>query len=291
MLDDNLKQQLLRSQKAEITEYHIYQKLSKSAKDPKNSEIFKEIADDELKHYNFWKKYTNQDTRPVRRKFWFYYLIARIFGLTFGIRLMEKGEHLAQTTYTRIVQSIPEAKFILEDEEVHESRLIGCINEEFLAYVGSVVLGLSDALVELTGALAGLTLTLVKPGLIALTGLIIGIAASFSMGASEYLSTKSEGTTKSPRKAAVYTGTAYLITVLLLIAPFLLLSTSNPLISLVITIINAIVIVFIFTYYISITKDIPFRRRFFEVVGISLGVAALTFIIGLVVKQFFLIEI
>jgi len=291
MLDDNLKQQLLRSQKDEITEHHIYLKLSKSTKDAQNSEILKEIADDELKHYNFWKKYTKRDVKPIRRKIWFYYLIARFFGLTFGIRLMEKGEHLAQITYARITQTIPEAKFILEDEELHESRLIGRINEEFLAYVGSVVLGLSDALVELTGALAGLTLTLVKPGLIALAGLIIGIAATFSMGASEYLSTKSEGTSKSPQKAAIYTGTAYLITVLLLISPFLLLITSNSLISLFITIIIAIIIVFVFTFYISIAKDLPFRRRFFEVVSISLGVAALTFIIGIVVKQFLQIEI
>ena len=291
MLDETIKTTILTAQKNEITEYFIYKKLARSTKDPHNKKILDEIAEDERKHYNFWKKYTDRDVRPIRLKQWFYYLIARIFGLTFGIKLMEKGESAAQVAYEKITNVIPEAKSVLEEEEVHESQLIGLINEEFLVYVGSVVLGLSDALVELTGALAGLTLTLLKTGLIALTGLIIGIAASLSMGASEYLSTKSEESTKSPKKAAIYTGTAYLITVLLLISPYLFLSDFNPLICLAITILSAVVIISIFTFYISVAKDLPFKKRFLEVAGISLGVAALTFIIGIVVKRFLNVEI
>lgn len=291
MLDETIKTTILTAQKNEITEHFIYKKLARSTKDPHNKKILEEIAEDERKHYNFWKKYTDRDVRPIRLKLWFYYLIARIFGLTFGIKLMEKGESAAQVAYEKITNVIPEAKSVLEDEEVHESQLIGLINEEFLVYVGSVVLGLSDALVELTGALAGLTLTLLKTGLIALTGLIIGIAASLSMGASEYLSTKSEESTKSPKKAGIYTGTAYLITVLLLISPYLFLSDFNPLICLAITILSAVIIISIFTFYISVAKDLPFKKRFLEVAGISLWVAALTFIIGIVVKRFLNVEI
>ncbi len=291
MLDDKIITTILTAQKNEITEYFIYKKLARSTKDPHNKKILKEIAEDEWKHYNFWKKYTDSDVRPMRLKKWFYYLIARIFGLTFGIKLMERGESAAQVAYDKITNVIPEAKSVLEDEEVHESQLIGLINEEFLAYVGSVVLGLSDALVELTGALAGLTLTLSKTDLIAMTGLIIGIAASLSMGASEYLSTKSEENSRSSKKAALYTGTAYLITVLLLISPFLFLSDYNPFICLAIAILSAVIIISIFTFYISVAKDLPFKKRFLEVAGISLGVAALTFIIGIVVKRFLNVEI
>ena len=292
MLDDTTKITLLIAQKNEITEYFIYQKLSRSTKDPHNKRILEDIAEDERKHYNFWKKYTNRDVKSGKLKLWFYYLIARIFGLTFGIKLMERGESAAQVAYKQITKVIPEAKAVLEDEEVHEAQLIGLINEEFLAYVGSVVLGLSDALVELTGALAGLTLALPNTGLIALTGLIIGIAASLSMGASEYLSTKSEeGSTKNPLKASAYTGTAYLITVLLLIFPYLFFRDYNPLICLAIALLIAVLIIFIFTFYISVAKDLSFKRRFLEVTGISLGVALLTFVIGIVVKQFLHVEI
>jgi len=291
MLDDNLKQHIISAQKMEITEHILYKKLAKATNDTHNKQILIQIADDELKHYNFWKKYTNRDVKPRKLQLWFYYLVARILGLTFGLKLMERSEHLAQVTYGEITTIIPEAKPVLDDAADHEAQLIALINEDFLTYVGSVILGLSDALVELTGALAGLTLALSNTRLIALTGLIIGIAASLSMGTSEYLSTKSEEGTKSPLKASIYTGTAYLITVLLLIAPYLLLIEYHPLICLTITIITAILIIMIFTFYISIAKDLSFKKRFFEVAGISLGVAALTFVLGVIVKHFLNVEI
>ena len=86
-------------------------------------------------------------------------------------------------------------------------------------YLGSIVLGLNDALVELTGVLAGLTLALQNSRIIVVSGLIIGLAASLSMAASEYLSTKAEANGRSPGVSAFYTGIAYLITVLFLIFP------------------------------------------------------------------------
>ena len=70
---------------------------------------------------------------------------------------MEKGEEEAQVTYKKIAHEVPEAKSIIKDEDEHEAKLIALINEERLKYIGSIVLGLNDALVELTGVLAGLT--------------------------------------------------------------------------------------------------------------------------------------
>ncbi|MFW9904002.1 MAG: VIT1/CCC1 transporter family protein [Candidatus Thorarchaeota archaeon] len=292
MLDQNTKKLILNAQKNEITEHYIYKRLSKSIKDPHNRSILNQIAEDELKHYAFWKQYTQRDIKPSNLKKWFYYIISRIFGLTFGIRLMELGEGQAQIFYLTITKTIPEAQSVIDDEEAHEKQLIGLIDEELLDYIGSVVLGLNDALVELTGALAGLTLAFQNSQLIALAGLITGIAASFSMAASEYLATKSEKkTSKNPLKAASYTGIAYIFTVCFLILPYLLFSNQSPLVCLIITLINAIIIVFVFTFYISVAKDLSFRKRFSEIVGISLGIAALSFIIGLFVRSFFNIDI
>ena len=79
-------------------------------------------------------------------------------------------------------------KKIAQDEDRHESQLLGMLDEERLQYVGSMVLGLSDALVELTGTLAGLTFALQNNRLVALSGLITGISATLSMTSSEYLS-------------------------------------------------------------------------------------------------------
>jgi len=290
MLDKQTEKLVLHAQKNEITEYHIYKKLAKSTKDPHNQKILNQIAEDELKHYSFWNQYTQREVSPSRKK-WFYYFIARIFGLTFGIRLMELGEGQAQVFYTTITKLIPEAQSIIEDEEAHEKELISLIDEELLDYIGSVVLGLNDALVELTGALAGLTLAFQNAQLIALAGLITGIAASLSMAASEYLATKEEQTTKNPLKAAIYTGIAYVATVFFLILPYLIFSNQSPLVCLAITLINAILIVLVFTFYISVAKDLSFKKRFSEIVGISLGVASLTFIIGLVVRSVLNIDI
>ncbi len=281
ILGEETRKLILGSQKNEITEHIIYEKLSKSTKNPQNKRILKQIASDELKHYNFWKKYTNEDVKPNKLKVWIYYIIAKIFGLTFGTKLMENGEEQAQVTYEKISSYVPSAKSIVEDEDKHERQLIELIDEERLRYVGSIVLGLNDALVELTGALAGLTFTLQNTRVIAMAGLITGIAASLSMAASEYLSTKSEEGEGNPLKASLYTGSAYVITVMFLIFPYLLFT--NLYLCLGITVLNAIAVIFIFTFYVSIAKDIPFKDRFLEMALISLGIAALTFCIGYII--------
>jgi VIT1/CCC1 family predicted Fe2+/Mn2+ transporter len=68
---------------------------------------------------------------------------------------MEKGEEEAQDKYEEWIEKYDGAKRILNDEEEHEKELLNMLEEEKLNYVGSVVLGLNDALVELTGSLAG----------------------------------------------------------------------------------------------------------------------------------------
>ena len=288
-INQQTKNRLLKFQKNEITEHIIYSKLSNSEKKPNNKKVLKQISDDELRHYNIWKAYTNEDVNPSKLKIWKYYLISKVLGLTFGIKLMEKGEQQAQLTYDSISKIIPIAKKIEKEENQHEKKLISLIDEEKLRYVGSMVLGLNDALVELTGALAGFTFALQKPGLIALAGLITGIAASFSMAASEYLSTKSEKTTKSPLKSSIYTGFAYVLTVLFLIFPYFLFKTVYY--SLTLTLINAILVILFFTFYTSVAQDLPFKRRFIEMAFISLGVAALTFGIGFLIRLFLGIEV
>jgi VIT1/CCC1 family predicted Fe2+/Mn2+ transporter len=168
------------------------------------------------------------------------------------------------------------------NEENHERELIALIDEERLKYVGSVVLGLNDALIEFTGTLAGLTFALQNTQIIAVVGLIMGVAASLSMGASEYLSQRSDGGPTNPLKAAVYTGATYIVTVVLLILPFLLLS--SPYYALVITLAGAVIIIVLFTFYISIAKDLPFWKRLGEMLLISLGIAAISFVIGVLIR-------
>lgn len=272
----------------EINGFHIYKFLAKKDKSQQNAKILDKIAEDEKKHYLVYKTFTKCEVKASRLNIFFYKLSAILLGPTFTIKLLEKNEVDAQEAY-KTIQDVPEIHQIIKDEERHEEELINMIEEERLNYMGSIVLGLNDALVELTGALAGLTLALRDPNLIALTGSITGIAAAFSMAASEYLSTKSEDAEKGALKASVYTGIAYIFTVVILILPFLLLT--NVFISLGLTIFGAVAIIAVFNYYYSVVKDEKFIHRFSEMALLSMGVALFSFGVGFVLRKFFGIEV
>ena len=288
-LTPEIRAQLLTFQRLEITEHHIYKRLAEIVKPEENRRVLEKISQDELFHYQNWKKYTAQDVQPDSFAIARYSLISRLFGFTFGIKLMERGEQKAQVNYEMLRPAIAEIDAWIKDENAHEQALLAMLDEELLQYAGSVVLGLSDALVELTGALAGLTLAFQNTNLIALSGLITGIAAALSMASSEYLSTQSEKTTRQPSRAALYTGIAYVFTVALLILPYLLIQ--NYYIDLAMALVTAVLIIAAFNYYISVAKDEPFRQRFIQMTGLCLGVAAASFIIGYLVRRLLGIEI
>ena len=221
-----LKKTIALFQANEITEYLIYKSLSKNVKG-KNKKVLQSIAQDELKHYNAWKKYTDIDVKPKKLKIIFYLLLSKIMGLTFVMKMLENGEEDAEGIYSHVIKYLPETKEIIDDEIKHEKLLVNMINEEKIGYISSMVLGVNDALVEITGMLAGLTFALKNTSLIGLAGIITGIAASLSMGVSEYLSQEAENQNKkndkSPIKAALYTSIAYIFTVILLVSPYFIL--------------------------------------------------------------------
>jgi VIT1/CCC1 family predicted Fe2+/Mn2+ transporter len=279
--------ELKKAQQDELIGMEVYSRLAKLVKDPQNAKILKQIAVDEKQHANIFKNYTNTTLKVSKWRVFFYLLISKTFGLTFGMKLQERGKATVQKKYTQLFNTIPEMKEIIETEEKHEAKLINLINTKKLSYTSSVVLGLNDALVELTGALAGFTLSIQNSRIIALMGLITGISASLSLAASEYLSIKSEANAEVQQRAvksALHTGIAYIFTVIALIIPYFLIF--NYIASLITTIVIAITIIFIFNFYISVANDYNFKRRFIEMAGISIGVASLSFIIGYLVKTF-----
>jgi len=273
---------MLTAQKNEITEHYIYSKLAKKSKDEHNSKILSKLSLDELKHYNILKKHTKQDVTPKHFKIFIYLILARVFGIAFTIRLMEQGEKYAQKLYS--VQKEKDFEILLKDEHKHEDALISILKDQKIEYAGSIVLGLNDALVELTGALAGLSLALANGQIIAMVGGITGIAAAMSMAASAYLSSKEEKNGKDAYKGATYTGIAYIITVILLILPFVLIN--NVIISMTIMLCTTIAIIALYTFYISTAKNIKFLPKFLEMAIISLTVAAISFVIGWLAKTY-----
>ena len=277
-------------QQNELTESVIYREIAKFAKGDENKKTLIRLADEESAHYAIWKNYTGIDMKPEKCKVFKYKMLARIFGFTFAVKLMENGEGMAQKEYSLIEEEVPESVMIRTQEEEHEAALLEMLDEESLQYVGSMVLGMNDALVELTGSLAGFTFAMQNTRLIALSGLIMGISATFSMASSEFLAAKSEGRNDA-LKSCSYTGVAYLITVALLILPYLILDKSKYMVALFSMIAIVILIIAGFTYYISVAKGEKFKPRFLEMTLISVGVAVISFVVGILAKKFLGVDI
>lgn len=271
-------------QQNELTESVIYEEIAKFAKGEENKETLKRLAREEKAHYEIWKSYTGIEMKPQKSKVFKFKMIARILGFTFAVKLMENGEELAQQEYELLLEEIEESGKIREQEEEHEAALLEMLDEERLKYVGSMVLGMNDALVELTGSLAGFTFAMQNTSLIALSGLIMGISATFSMASSEFLAAKSEGRTDA-FKSCTYTGIAYLVTVALLILPYLVLGTTQYMTALFAMLGIVILIIAGFTYYISVAKGERFKPKFFEMALISISVAVVSFFVGILAKK------
>lgn len=271
-------------QQDEINDHVIYSAIATKLKFEQDAHKIQKLAADEAEHARFWEEITGTQAKPQRFITGFYILLAKLLGYTFLIKLLEKREVDTIEEYRQLEGVIPGVDRLVRDEKEHEMSLISLLDEQLLRYSGSIVLGLNDALVELSGTLAGLTLAFRNTRMIALSGLVTGIAAALSMAASEYLSTNVEKSNKEPLKASVYTGIAYIITVTLLILPYLLFP--NYFVALAVMMSVVLLIIAFFSFYMATLKDEGFGKHFFRMAAISLGVALISFLVGYIVKNF-----
>ncbi len=271
-------------QQQELDGAALYKKISEFTRNDTERETLLAISCDEYKHAAIFGKYSGYSLRPNSVWVNFYAGAAHLLGYTFIIKVFERTEDKGINAYQKNIDLIPELTDILKDEEMHEHSLLGMLDEERLQYIGDIVLGMNDALVELTGSLAGYTLAMQNTRLIAMAGLITGVSATLSMAASGYFSSRESGN-RNAGKSAAYTGVAYLITVTLLIMPYLLFSPKAYLCALMSTLFVALGIIAGFNFYTSVVKGRPFRRSFLAMAAISLSVAAISFTVGLVVKN------
>ena len=289
-ISDKALRLIQKMQQNELNESVIYEKIAKFAKGDENKKTLLRLAKEEKAHCDIWQKYTGAMPKINKLKVFKFVFIAWLLGFTFAIKLMEKGEASAQDEYSILEAEVEESAHIRQQEEEHEESLIAMLDEERLQYVGSMVLGLNDALVELTGSLAGFTFAMQNTRLIALSGLIIGISATFSMASSEFLAARSEGRTDA-LKSCSYTGVAYLITVVLLILPYLLFDVTQYIPALICMMVIVVLIIAGFTYYTSVAQGQKFKSRFLEMALISIGVAVVSFFVGIAAKHFLGVDI
>lgn len=283
-MDKKLHEILYKRQKDEISDHIIYTNMAKREKNEENKQLLKQMAEDELEHSLIWEKYTNQKVKPNQLRIAWMNFLSVLLGFTFVLKIVQKAEGIAQIEYEMLSSTYPEALKVAQDEKKHENMIISMLDEERLQYVGAMVLGLNDALVELTGTIAGMTFALTNTRLVALSGIITGVSATLSMAASNYLAERADGNPNA-FKSSLYTGIAYLITVVLLVTPYLIFDNAHYVMALASMLVIVILIIFFFNYYISVAKDLPFKKRFLEMATISLSVAVISFLIGLIVKQ------
>jgi len=162
-------------EKAQIDEEEgaiLYSFMSKREKNEENKKLLEQMAKDETKHAAVWKNITKKNLKPSKLSILWFKILTVVMGYTFVVKKMQSKESLAQVGYEKMKQELPEAAKILEDERRHEKELYNMLDEERLHYIGAMVLGLNDALVELTGAIAGVTFALANTRLVALTAII-----------------------------------------------------------------------------------------------------------------------
>lgn len=284
MKNESLKK-ILQYQKNEITEHILYSALAKRAQE-KNKKVLQKISEDELRHYNFFKKITGQDVSPSWFKIYFYRIVSRIFGFTFTIKMMDNGELQAEHNYEEFEDQIPGIKKIIADEVKHEKALMNQIEEDVLKHMGSMVLAINNSIQEITGIVVGLTFAIANSMMIGKTALISGLAATLAMVASEYLSQKAENEEdSSPAKAALYTGIVYIAVVAFLVTPFFIFA--NHYFALLSAIIAVVIILSVFTFFMSVVKGLNYRKALAEVSIITALVVSLSFLIGMGMKLIF----
>jgi vacuolar iron transporter family protein len=279
-----LAKRIIKAQKDEANGAAIYAFMAKKQKKkhPENAQLLEQMSHDEMKHYEMWAALTH---KSFKAHVTYLKILVVVMGFTFVLKKMEKGEGFGQKEYAELSKSYPQAASMLEDEKRHEGEVEGMLDEERLHYVGSMVLGLNDALVELTGAITGVTFSLANTKAVALTGIVTGFAATLSMMASNYLAQSAEGH-KDALKSSFYTGAAYIFTVALLVLPYLCFDNSLYLAAFGVMIAEVVLEIAFFNYYISVAQEKPFFKHFLLMVSISLGVAAISYGIGLLANLF-----
>lgn len=149
----------------------------------------------------------------------------------------------------------------------------------------SLVLGMHDALVSTLGLITGLVFANATQYIIVLTGLIAAASAGLSMTASEYLSQKAGGNSRTALWRGIMTGVAYMFSALMLLVPFIFIE--NSFIAITMTFVVGVSIIFMFNYLRSVLMGVRLWPSFIEMLIICAIVTFVAFAIGECAKIFF----
>ena len=267
----------------EFREYVVYSTLARMERRGDRRAVLERLAEQELNHFRFWSRFA--EVRPGRWVWVYAYFMAflrLLFGITFVAKLLERGEEAAIARYRSVEHLLPEGdrealRRIIKDEEEHERSLIAQIDDVIVKYMGALVLGLADAIIEITGAHAGTLGTTNSTIVAGVIGLIVGMGAAISMASASYLQTKHE-VGRSPAVAALVTGVGYIFAVALMSLPYFLVHDIYLAFGASISV--GVVLAFVLTFQAAVYAERDFKFEFLQTVGLLLGTAFLTYFVG-----------
>ena len=268
----------------EYTDYIIYSYLASRERNPQLRAVLEKLASDEKRHYEFWKRIAGEEcqARVGRAKLAAIAAMRRLLGLTFTLKWLERHEEDVIQSYKDYLKHLQgedrrELEQIIREEEEHENKLISSIEETIVKYLSFIVLGLADAIVEITGVHAGFLGVTSRTYMAGIAGLIVGVSAAISMASAAYLQAKSDPT-REPLTSALMTGSGYIGAVAALAAPYFL--TSSMLLAFTASMALGLAIVGVFSYYSAIVFDRSFLREFAESSALMFGTAAVSYVFG-----------
>ncbi len=344
----------------EMKDAEIYSTLGKGEGNSERGKVLTKLGDMERSHAEFWKYFLRKmgapdsDYRYPKYRTSLMKFLRRIIGLSLVIRLFERGEESVIREYSNFLmnQSLEASdreklQSIVKDEILHEeyfaSQLSGVSNT--LESIRDVFYGMSDGLVEVLAAVAGLVPIVHTPVLVAAGGLVVGISGTLSMAIGAYMSTKahievgkkqtdrvareielagkdervarlkalfaemgldgsyteqaaksmsensemateffvrnklgrSRETNENPRRAGIQTGIFYLIGSAFPILPFAFVGGT---VGLVFSVIAVALAQTTAATIIALSSDTSVKKKVAETVGLTLGAAAATYILG-----------
>lgn len=272
----------------EFADFTLYELLSKRVDSTSSlAEALRQLSATERRHYEFWRRYVpDEEPRFSRFKLYLILLLQRLFGLTFAVRYLERHESKVIEEYRSAASLIPQQdksafEEMLGDEEQHEKEFSGRVESSSIQYISFVVLGLADALVEITGIHAGSLGIYNSTEIAGLAGVIAGGAASLAMASAAFAQAK-QGFSGSARLSAIYTGVSYFVTAVILASPYFL--TKVMVNALSASLLLAVIILAFATYYSSVISGKAFRRDFAEILLIMFGVTIVLFFFGYFIR-------
>ncbi|WP_461866587.1 VIT1/CCC1 transporter family protein [Thermococcus sp.] len=347
--------------KDEYADSVLYAHLAKSEDDEEIKEEFLRLSNIESKHAKFWhdfiKRHEGEAPKPSVKRLTIFSvkLLRKILGPGSLASLLEMGENSAIQKYFKYLTTyanrfsedeMKEIKEVILDELEHERFFYESKQRFHTENIRDLVLGMNDGLVEILGAVTGLSAVYPNnPQLVGISGLIVGVAGALSMAIGTFISVRSQRQVNEAIKdrmevlfrvspgrakeelmdklteggmpediarevseqladnsdaimkllipesdeneirAALYTGSFYLLGVAFPVTPYFLASSS--LIALPFSVLLAGSALAIVATLISLLSGISIRKKVVEMVTTGLGAAFLSYLFGRLMEALF----